>query len=58
MTGVSILFPNLEDEWAKDQKEWVKNLKWVELMDDYYEEQEDELVLFFNETSLIYDTET
>ena len=33
MTGVSILFPNLEDEWAKDRMEWVKNL-WVELMDD------------------------
>ena len=30
--------------------------QWVELMDDYYDEQEDELVLFFNETSLIYDT--
>ena len=25
-------------------------------MDDYYDEQEDELVLFFNESSLIYDT--
>ena len=56
MTGVSILFPNLEDEWAKRSKGMAEESQWVELMDDYYEEQEDELVLFFNETSLIYDT--
>ena len=56
MTGVSILFPNLEDEWAKRSKGMGEESQWVELMDDYYEEQEDELVLFFNETSLIYDT--
>ena len=56
MTGVSILFPNLEDEWAKRSKGMADESQWVELMDDYYEEQEDELVLFFNETSLIYDT--
>jgi len=56
MTGVSILFPNLEDEWAKRSKGMGEESQWVELMDDYYEEQEDELILFFNETSLIYDT--
>ena len=56
MTGVSILFPNLENEWAKRSKGMGEESQWVELMDDYYEEQEDELVLFFNETSLIYDT--
>ena len=56
MTGVSILFPNLEDEWAKRSKGMGEESQWVELMDDYYDEQEDELVLFFNETSLIYDT--
>ena len=56
MTGVSILFPNLEDEWAKRSKGMAEESQWVELMDDYYGEKEDELVLFFNETSLIYDT--
>ena len=29
--------------------------QWVELMEDYYDEQEEDLVLFFNEDSLIYD---
>ena len=56
MTGVSILFPNLEDEWTKRSKQLDEESQWVDLMDDYYEELEDELVLFFNETSLIYDT--
>ena len=56
MTGISILFPNLEDEWTKRSKQLDEESLWVDLMDDYYEEQEDELVLFFNETSLIYDT--
>ena len=46
MTGVSILFPNLEDEWAKRSKGMAEESQWVELMDDYYDEQEDELVLF------------
>jgi len=57
MTGVSILFPNLEDEWAKRTKGMSENTQWGELMEDYYEEQEDDLVLFFNESSLIYDTD-
>ena len=57
MTGVSILFPNLEDEWAKRTKGMSENNQWSELMEDYYDEQEDDLVLFFNESSLIYDTD-
>ena len=56
MTGVSILFPNLEDEWAKRSKGMSEESQWVELMEDYYDDQEDDLVLFFNEDSLIYDT--
>ena len=56
MTGVSILFPNLENEWAKRSKGMTEESQWVELMEDYYEDQEDDLVLFFNEDSLIYDT--
>ena len=56
MTGVSILFPNLENEWAKRTKGMSEDSQWGELMEDYYDEQEDEQVLFFNETSLIYDT--
>ena len=56
MTGVSILFPNLENEWAKRSKGMSEESQWVELMEDYYEDQEDDLVLFFNEDSLIYDT--
>ena len=55
MTGVSILFPNLENEWAKRTK-GMSDSHWGELMEDYYDEQEDDLVLFFNEDSLIYDT--
>ena len=57
MTGISILFPNLENEWAKRTKGMSENTQWGELMEDYYEEQEDDLVLFFNESSLIYDTD-
>ncbi len=56
MTGVSILFPNLENEWAERSKGMSEESQWVELMEDYYEDQEDDLVLFFNEDSLIYDT--
>tara|TARA_X000001036_G_scaffold404740_1_gene412223 strand:- start:40 stop:1161 length:1122 start_codon:yes stop_codon:yes gene_type:complete len=56
MTGISILFPNLENEWAKRTKGMSEDSQWGELMEDYYDEQEDELILFFNETSLIYDT--
>ena len=56
MTGVSILFPNLENEWAKRTKGMSEDSQWGELMEDYYDEQEDDQVLFFNETSLIYDT--
>ena len=57
MTGVSILFPNLENEWAKRTKGMSENSQWGELMEDYYDEQEEEQVLFFNEDSLIYDTD-
>ena len=56
MTGVSILFPNLENEWAKRTKGMNEDSQWSELMEDYYDEQEDDQVLFFNENSLIYDT--
>ena len=34
-----------------------ENNQWGELMEDFYDEQEDDLVLFFNESSLIYDTD-
>ncbi|MEC8447158.1 MAG: clostripain-related cysteine peptidase [Candidatus Thermoplasmatota archaeon] len=57
MTGISILFPNLENEWAKRTKGMSENNQWGELMEDYYDEQEDDLVLFFNESSLIYNTD-
>ena len=57
MTGISILFPNLENEWAKRTKGMSENNQWGELMEDYYDEQEHDLVLFFNESSLIYDTD-
>ena len=57
MTGVSILFPNLENEWAKRTKGMSETSQWGELMEDYYDEQEEEQVLFFNEDSLIYDTD-
>ena len=57
MTGVSILFPNLENEWAKRTKGMNEDSQWSELMEDYYDEQEEEQVLFFNEDSLIYDTD-
>ena len=45
MTGISILFPNLENEWAKRTKGMSENNQWGELMEDYYDEQEDDLVL-------------
>ncbi|MDG1545040.1 MAG: clostripain-related cysteine peptidase [Candidatus Poseidoniia archaeon] len=57
MTGVSILFPNLENEWTTRSKGVSEDSGWGELMDDYYAEQEEEQVLFFNESSLIYDTD-
>ena len=32
MTGISILFPNLENEWAKRTKGMSENNQWGELM--------------------------
>ena len=60
MTGISILFPSFESEWATRSKGISESVteesEWDELMEDFYDFQETEQILFFNASSLIYDT--
>ena len=60
MTGVSVLFPSTENEWETRSKGIEENILesgWSEVMDDYYDYQDEEQVLFFINDSLVYDTD-
>ena len=60
MTGVSVLFPSTENEWETRSKGIVESIEesgWSEVMNNYYDYQDEEQVLFFINDSLIYDTD-
>jgi len=60
MTGLSVLFPSSESEWASKSVEVEEELEdsgWGDLLNEYYEYLESEQILFFMNDSLIYDTD-
>ena len=60
MTGLSVLFPSSESEWASKSVEVEEELEdsgWDDLLNEYYEYLESEQILFFMNDSLIYDTD-
>ena len=59
MKGISVLFPQFEDEWRVRSKGVSSSLDesgWDDVWEEYYDSVDDDFVLYFSEGSLIYDT--